>query len=196
MIGVLDYKAGNAPSVVSALRKLGLDCELVSTPENRRDWQGDSSGSVLPRQPSHPWQNLGSLRNWKISAAQAKAFLGICVGMQILFEHSEELDTKCLGWLKGRVRRFLQRCGYPRSAGTESVSPTAIHWPRGSKAQPTFTSSTHITPRLKLRRSSWHRRGTGAVLRGAGQRQYLRHAVPCGKERDCRPAKCCRISLR
>ncbi|MCL2751899.1 MAG: imidazole glycerol phosphate synthase subunit HisH, partial [Firmicutes bacterium] len=33
-------------------------------------------------------------------------FLGICVGMQILFEHSEEEDTACLGWLKGRVVKF------------------------------------------------------------------------------------------
>ena len=33
-------------------------------------------------------------------------FLGICVGMQILFEHSEERNTKCLGWLKGRVVKF------------------------------------------------------------------------------------------
>ena len=33
-------------------------------------------------------------------------FLGICVGMQILFEHSEEENTDCLGWLKGRVVKF------------------------------------------------------------------------------------------
>ena len=33
-------------------------------------------------------------------------FLGICVGMQILFEHSEEDDCECLGWLKGKVIKF------------------------------------------------------------------------------------------
>jgi len=33
-------------------------------------------------------------------------FLGICVGMQILFEHSEEDNTDCLGWLKGKVVKF------------------------------------------------------------------------------------------
>jgi glutamine amidotransferase len=33
-------------------------------------------------------------------------FMGICVGLQILFTHSEEDETDCLGWLKGQVRRF------------------------------------------------------------------------------------------
>jgi len=33
-------------------------------------------------------------------------FLGICVGMQILFEHSEEEDTDCLGWLMGQVIKY------------------------------------------------------------------------------------------
>jgi glutamine amidotransferase len=33
-------------------------------------------------------------------------FLGICIGLQVLFDHSEEGDTDCLGWVPGRVRRF------------------------------------------------------------------------------------------
>jgi glutamine amidotransferase len=33
-------------------------------------------------------------------------FLGICIGLQVLFEHSEEGNTECLGWLGGEVRRF------------------------------------------------------------------------------------------
>jgi glutamine amidotransferase len=33
-------------------------------------------------------------------------FLGVCVGMQVLFEHSEEEDTNCLGWFKGRVVKY------------------------------------------------------------------------------------------
>ena len=33
-------------------------------------------------------------------------FLGICIGLQVLFDHSEEGDTPCLGWVPGTVRQF------------------------------------------------------------------------------------------
>jgi glutamine amidotransferase len=42
----------------------------------------------------------------KLVLEEKTQFLGICVGLQILFEHSEEDNQKCLGWLKGRVQRF------------------------------------------------------------------------------------------
>jgi glutamine amidotransferase len=40
---------------------------------------------------------------------QRTPFLGICIGLQVLFDHSEEEDTPCLGWLPGRVRRYRPR---------------------------------------------------------------------------------------
>ncbi|OJZ14610.1 MAG: imidazole glycerol phosphate synthase, glutamine amidotransferase subunit [Thiobacillus sp. 63-78] len=46
------------------------------------------------------------LRQAIVDAARSKPFLGICMGMQVLFEHSEEGDTACLGILPGTVRRF------------------------------------------------------------------------------------------
>jgi glutamine amidotransferase len=47
-----------------------------------------------------------ALRGAIIEAARDKPFLGICIGLQMLFEHSEEADTPGLGVLPGRVRRF------------------------------------------------------------------------------------------
>src|SRR5574340_649134 len=48
------------------------------------------------------------LRQPVLEAAQSKPFLGICIGLQMLFEHSEEGDVAGLGVLRGRVRRFPQ----------------------------------------------------------------------------------------
>ena len=46
------------------------------------------------------------LRGAIVEAAREKPFLGICIGLQMLFEHSEEGDTPGLALLRGRVRRF------------------------------------------------------------------------------------------
>ena len=45
---------------------------------------------------------------------EAIPFLGICVGLQILFEHSAEGDTDCLGWLPGDVRKFPETVRVPQ----------------------------------------------------------------------------------
>ena len=67
MIGVIDYKAGNAPSVVNALRRLNIACQLVSTPEQLRNF----SGVILPGVGSAPatvesWLNWALFLNWRL----------------------------------------------------------------------------------------------------------------------------------
>lgn len=108
MIGVIDYKAGNAPSVFNALKRVGNDGVMV---RNGEDLDG-LSGIILPGVGSAE-ATLESLKETGILAALEKKvleekipFLGICIGMQILFEHSAEGDVDCLGWLKGDVVRF------------------------------------------------------------------------------------------
>jgi len=107
-VKIIDYKAGNAPSVMHAVRHLGHEAAFARGP-------GDLGGAariILPGVGS-AGATMRSLREMNLIEAleekvlQEKAFfLGICVGMQILFEHSEEEDTRCLGWLPGRVARF------------------------------------------------------------------------------------------
>ncbi|HYO94907.1 MAG TPA: imidazole glycerol phosphate synthase subunit HisH [Polyangiaceae bacterium] len=108
LVGVIDYDAGNAPSVVSALAHLGHESRLVTRPS---DLEGVDR-IVLPGVGSAQatMDSLGELGLLGPLAEHVLArkvpFLGICVGLQILFEHSEEGDVVCLGWLRGRVRRY------------------------------------------------------------------------------------------
>ncbi|MCL2195273.1 MAG: imidazole glycerol phosphate synthase subunit HisH [Oscillospiraceae bacterium] len=108
MIKIIDYKAGNAPSVMHAVTHLGLAAQFVRCAQ---DLAG-ASHIILPGVGSAR-ATMDSLREMNIIAALEQAvlrdntpFLGICVGMQILFDHSEEEDTPCLGWLPGRVVKF------------------------------------------------------------------------------------------
>lgn len=107
MITVIDYDAGNAPSVIAALQHLGHPCRLASDAASLED----ARQIVLPGVGSAraTLASLDALRLLEPLERRVRAgvpFLGICVGLQILFEHSEEGDTPCLGWLRGKVRRF------------------------------------------------------------------------------------------
>ncbi|MCL2031019.1 MAG: imidazole glycerol phosphate synthase subunit HisH, partial [Oscillospiraceae bacterium] len=108
MIKVIDYRAGNAPSVLSAVNRLGYTADLARCPRDL----ANASRIILPGVGSAR-ATMDSLRETRLLDALEDAvlrdkvrFLGICVGLQILFEHSGEEDTVCLGWLKGRVVRF------------------------------------------------------------------------------------------
>jgi imidazole glycerol-phosphate synthase subunit HisH len=108
MIDVIDYRAGNSPSVIYALERLGLPCRLVAKPEEI----AESERLVLPGVGAAA-ATLDSLRESDLLDALTQRvqrdkvpFLGICIGLQVLFDHSDEDDTPCLGWLPGHVRRF------------------------------------------------------------------------------------------
>ena len=107
-IKIIDYKAGNAPSVLNAVLHLGFDAELAHSASDIMD----ASHILLPGVGSAK-ETMESLREMNILDALSDAvfmkktpFLGICVGLQILFDHSDEGDADCLGWLKGQVVKF------------------------------------------------------------------------------------------
>jgi imidazole glycerol-phosphate synthase subunit HisH len=108
MIAVVDYRAGNASSVLYALEHLGLDAQLV----DRADGLAGAERIILPG-VGEARATLDSLVEQDLVAALTDRvrgdrvpFLGICIGLQVLFDHSEEGDTECLGWVPGQVRRF------------------------------------------------------------------------------------------
>ena len=71
-------------------------------------------------------------------------FLGICIGLQVLFDHSEEGDTDCLGWVPGQVRRFPDTGRVPQ-IGWNRVRFTREHplaHRREDGALPTRATST------------------------------------------------------
>jgi glutamine amidotransferase len=128
MIDVIDYRAGNAPSVMYALEHLGLRGRLIGTP-------GEVAGAeriVLPGVgaaratiDSLEDQDLvGALRDRVLG--DGVPFLGICIGLQVLFDHSEEGDVDGLGFVPGTVRRFPDTGRVPQ-IGWNAVRFTREH---------------------------------------------------------------------
>ncbi len=115
MIAVVDYRAGNAPSVRYALEHLGLPCRLAATP----DALADADHLVLPGVGAAR-ATLDSLREDGLADAlgarvrDGVPFLGICIGLQVLLDHSEEGDVDTLGWVPGEVLRFPDRERVPQ----------------------------------------------------------------------------------
>lgn len=108
MIGIVDYGMGNLHSVSKALERLNYDYFI----SEKQDELAKADGLILPGVGSFKDameilrnENLDKfLTNW---ASSGKPMLGICLGMQLLFEQSEENgETMGLSLLKGKVRRF------------------------------------------------------------------------------------------
>lgn len=129
MVGVIDYKAGNAPSVLNALQRLGVSASLVSSDEDISKAAGlilPGVGSALATMDS--LREMGCLRVLEQKVLKEGApFLGICIGLQVLFEHSEEGDTECLGWIPGRVKRFSDEKVRVPQIGWNEVKFTKDH---------------------------------------------------------------------
>jgi glutamine amidotransferase len=107
-IAVIDYGMGNLRSVSKAIEHVAPDCNVRVTGDP--DDVARAARVVFPGQGAMPdcmrEMDARGLRTALLDAAGSKPFLGICIGLQMLFEHSEEGDTRGLGLLPGRVRRF------------------------------------------------------------------------------------------
>lgn len=130
MIGVIDYKAGNAPSVLNALNKLNMNSQLVSTPEQIEACTGlilPGVGSAGATMDSLEEINIKGILEEKV-LKNGTPFLGICVGLQVLFEHSEEGNAQCLGWLPGKVKKFPEDEVRVPQIGWNEAEFTREHW--------------------------------------------------------------------
>ena len=107
-IAVVDYGMGNLRSVSKALEHVAPEAEVVVTAEPAAILS--SERVVVPGQGALPdcMRSLGAsgAREAVVEAAAAKPFLGICIGLQMLFERGEEGNTVGLGLLPGQVPRF------------------------------------------------------------------------------------------
>lgn len=108
MIAVIDYKAGNLTSVMLAMESIGANAAVTSDPATilgaeRVIFPGvGAAGAAMSA-----LRGLGLLEPIRRVAARGTPFLGICLGAQILLEHSDEDGgVACLGLLPGAVRRF------------------------------------------------------------------------------------------
>ena len=107
-IAVVDYGMGNLRSVWQALVHVADGREVIVTSDPEA--LAAAERVVFPGQGAMPdcMRELDArgLRQAVLDAAKNKPFLGICIGQQMLFEHSEEGDVAGLGVFAGRVRRF------------------------------------------------------------------------------------------
>ena len=107
-IAVIDYGMGNLRSVWQALVHVADGREVVVTADPAI--VAAAERVVFPGQGAMPdcmrELDARNLRTAVIEAAKSKPFLGICIGQQMLFEHSEEGDVAGLGVFAGQVRRF------------------------------------------------------------------------------------------
>jgi glutamine amidotransferase len=107
-IAIVDYGMGNLRSVSKALEHVAPSADIVVTdnPEVVRN----AERVIVPGQGAMPdcLQELDAreLREAIVDAATNKPFLGICIGLQMLFESSEEGNVPGLGIVRGKVRRF------------------------------------------------------------------------------------------
>src|SRR5829696_4373573 len=103
-LAIIKYNAGNIQSVLNALERLGLQAEVTDDPAKIKAADkvifpgvGEASSAMKSLQQNNLDKVIKDLR---------QPVLGICVGMQLLCEHSEENDTPCLGIVPVKVRRF------------------------------------------------------------------------------------------
>jgi glutamine amidotransferase len=110
-LAIIDSGGANIASLQLAVERLGVPADLTTDPACLRE----ASHVILPGVGAAA-DCMSRLRNAglvDVVRELRQPLLGICVGMQLLFESSEEGDVACLGLLPGRVRRFANRAGMP-----------------------------------------------------------------------------------
>lgn len=108
MIGIIDYGMGNLGSVSNAFRYLELDAKIVTVKEEMNDCRAlllpgvGAFGDCMAHLVEHDF--VDAIQSW---VAAGKPLMGICLGLQALFQHSEESpNVPGLGIFPGTVKKF------------------------------------------------------------------------------------------
>lgn len=115
MIAIIDYKIGNVSSVQNALDVLGIANQLtnnISRIEKADAIILPGVGAAQTGMMNLKQRKLDSVLREEIR--KGKPFLGICLGMQLLFTKSEEGNTKCLSIIEGKVKKFKTKLKIPQ----------------------------------------------------------------------------------
>jgi glutamine amidotransferase len=128
-IAVIDYGMGNLHSVSTRLAQAAPGLEVTVTSDPAVVMR--AARVVFPGQGAMPdcmgELDAHGLREAVLDAAHRKPFLGICIGLQMLFAHSDEGDVACLEILPGRVRKFSSTMV---TTGGECVKVPHMGWNR------------------------------------------------------------------
>jgi glutamine amidotransferase len=127
MIALVDYGAGNLRSVQNALDALEADSAIVSTPEDLTRADAIIFPGVGAAAPAMAALRARGLDGPLIEAIrQGTPVLGICLGLQLLFDSSAEDGATCLGVLRGTVERLRTREKLPH-IGWNTLDGVATH---------------------------------------------------------------------
>jgi imidazole glycerol-phosphate synthase subunit HisH len=135
-IAVIDYGMGNLRSVSKAIEHVapGLRVSVTDDPEVVMR----AARVVFPGQGAMPdcmrEMEARGLRDAVVASARSKPFLGICIGLQMLFDSSEEGNVAGLGLLPGRVRRFPAESMF--DAAGEKLKVPHMGWNEVHQAMP------------------------------------------------------------
>ena len=134
MIAIIDYEAGNLTSVARALTHLGYKNEITSTAETILDAERIIFPGVgAAKATMQTLQKRGLNQVLADFFRTGKPMLGICIGIQILFEHSEEEDAECLNLLPGCVKKYPAT---DTETQTETLKVPQIGWNEVYQAKP------------------------------------------------------------
>ncbi len=152
MIALVDYGMGNLGSVDKALRRVGCQVTVTQDPGAVRD----AAAVVLPGVGAFGdcmanLKRLGLAQPVVDAIASGRPFLGICLGLQVLFEESEEAPgTAGLGVFQGRVERFkhglkIPHIGWNQIEAPRDRPPHLAGIPNGAYVY--FVHSYYVVPR-------------------------------------------------
>ncbi len=110
-LAIIDSGGANIASLRYAIERLGIDSQVTTDAQTLRA----ASHVILPGvgAAADCMERLRSANLIETIRSLRQPLLGVCVGMQLLFDSSEEGDVECLGLLPGRVHRFAKRDGLP-----------------------------------------------------------------------------------
>lgn len=110
-LAIIDSGGANIASLRYAIERLGIDSKITTDAQTLRA----ATHVILPGvgAAADCMERLRSANLLETVRGLRQPLLGVCVGMQLLFESSEEGDVACLGLLPGRVQRFAERDGLP-----------------------------------------------------------------------------------
>ena len=142
MIAVIDYKAGNLTSVVKALRYLGADDVLVTQePSDVRRAKKIVLPGVGHFRSTQLLHDLGLTDATRAAVAEGTPFLGICVGLQWLYEGSTEApETAGFGQFPGRCEHF------PAHFETAELKAPHVGWNSLEQIRPDSKLLTGVEP--------------------------------------------------
>ena len=139
MIAIVDYGAGNLASVVKALRHLGRECVVTRDSDTVRGAERWIIPGVGNFKATQPLNDTGLGTELRRGIARGTPLLGICLGLQWMFEGSSEApELEGLGVFAGRCQRFSDQVKSPH-VGWDSIISTG-----GSKLLAGVTSGSYV----------------------------------------------------